>query len=380
MWVFETTIHFVDALALALVLAFVFGVIVQAMRAGRLRNWILGAIFGLGGVLVMMSPVEMANGIFVDLRAVLIVLVAGFVGAEAGIIALVVVSLARLGMGLPDAGWALFVNLTIGIAVQMVGAVVCRYVVWPRLGATWQKALALATVPHLFLVVTMNWSIVLGVPGLLDVLLVKFSVSWVGLFVAALVMIREEAQAKTAARLSDWAMRDELTNVLNRRGLNDACFGRLGVKQFAVICLDMDGFKAVNDAGGHAAGDAVLVEIATALKGAINQTAVLARVGGDEFVVVLPDASQTGAMAEARHLSNIIQSTFEASDNLPAPLTASIGVHWAAGETPLATMMQMADKALYRAKSTGKSGVVMSEEGHAHVALAQPTRPLSERV
>jgi diguanylate cyclase (GGDEF)-like protein len=380
MWVFDTILQLIDALAVALVISFVFGTIIRGVPEGRGRNALIGFLFGAAGVLVMLSPVEFGDGVFIDMRSIMIVLAAAFAGAEAGLIALVIVSVARLGLGLPEVnGLLIWLSITFGFAAEVAGALIWRRWLRSRFKSVWAQAASLVLIVHLFVLATMNWSIATSVPGLLAVMGVKYAVCVFGIMLAGVVMLREEDLAHMTERLSTWAMRDELTNVLNRRGLNDECDGQLGAGPYAVICLDLDGFKTVNDRGGHAVGDAVLVEIATALTGAVGEGGILARVGGDEIVVVLPGATKTSAMAEARELSRIVQVGFERSNILPAPLSASIGVHWSAGETPLHTMMQMADKALYRAKAAGRSAVVVSEEGQTQVPLGHSNARLTER-
>jgi diguanylate cyclase (GGDEF)-like protein len=142
------------------------------------------------------------------------------------------------------------------------------------------------------------------------------------------------------------ARTDPLTGLFNRRHLQEVLHreisrARRGSHPLSVILLDFDGFKRFNDAHGHLEGDRVLVAAASALKNALRQSDVVARYGGDEFVVVLPNTPGEVARKVARELSRAV----------PAPLSFSVGIGClgegaATGEELLAA----ADLALMRAK------------------------------
>ncbi|WP_163558715.1 diguanylate cyclase [Halomonas sp. NO4] len=156
---------------------------------------------------------------------------------------------------------------------------------------------------------------------------------------------------------------DPLTQLPNRRALNErlpeamARARRLGAP-LALLFIDLDGFKAVNDAQGYAAGDSLLREIAARLREAVRETDSVGRLAGDEFVVVLEGIGAEDALAVARKLIAVIDRPLM----LPrgeARVSASIGVAPYApdGDLTPETLLQRADSAMYVAKRAGKGDV-----------------------
>jgi len=178
------------------------------------------------------------------------------------------------------------------------------------------------------------------------------------------------------------ATHDELTHLLNRRAIIahlDAIVQhppRQGGRT-AVLYLDLDGLKPVNDQFGHGAGDSVLVAVARRLLGGTRSSDTVGRLGGDEFVIVLgtvPDAS--GAVAVAEKLR---QAIGEAVDVGPVSVaaTASIGIAFVRPDDTTDTVMARADAALYLAKDSGKDRVrVIDDEAESDLATA----PLDDEV
>lgn len=171
------------------------------------------------------------------------------------------------------------------------------------------------------------------------------------------------------------ATRDPLTGALNRRALLDACraaFASAGRRRAALLMVDLDHFKEINDRFGHLTGDAVLREAVGRMQRAIGDAGLLGRYGGEEFVVLLPDANQADAMNIAQRLKQAVGEPLAAnspnaagpSDASESPLAAvgsiavSIGV--AAGEAGqrVDDVLARADAALYRAKALGRDRVM----------------------
>lgn len=151
------------------------------------------------------------------------------------------------------------------------------------------------------------------------------------------------------------SMTDELTGLGNRRYLLhvfDAYMGEsIPVEQaMAVLFVDLDGFKEVNDSFGHAAGDHVLRQIGPRLASSLRRTDVLVRLGGDEFAVLLPGADSSHAVVVAQRLAAGLTEPFTL-DLLPITISASIGISVAPTDaTDLAELLRCADAAMYRAK------------------------------
>ncbi|MFC7298423.1 putative bifunctional diguanylate cyclase/phosphodiesterase [Herminiimonas aquatilis] len=176
------------------------------------------------------------------------------------------------------------------------------------------------------------------------------------------------SQQRTEERLRHMATHDELTNLPNRTLLADRL--RMTIAQsrrtnigFAVIALDLDGFKKVNDALGHPVGDALLRIAAKRLRETLRDVDTLARVGGDEFVAVLPSAvDEVEIQNVARRMISAIQLPFEINGNA-LYVSTSIGaaVYPVHGDSEV-KLLAHADTAMYRAKETGKSRCVVYNE------------------
>jgi diguanylate cyclase (GGDEF)-like protein/PAS domain S-box-containing protein len=166
------------------------------------------------------------------------------------------------------------------------------------------------------------------------------------------------------------AASDALTGLANRRSF-DAALDALGPDATpALLSIDLDGFKEINDAFGHPAGDELLCIIARRLEGAARETDLVARIGGDEFVVLIPDCTMADATGLADRLLTIVREPIEL-DGRRVEVGASVGVAVAdharrdlRGPTEDAWtghLVRRADDALYGAKRTGRGRVVVSE-------------------
>jgi diguanylate cyclase (GGDEF)-like protein len=175
-----------------------------------------------------------------------------------------------------------------------------------------------------------------------------------------------EAALADNARLEELATTDPLTRVLNRRALLDRLAGEMEralryAGTMAVLLLDLDYFKQVNDTYGHLAGDAVLRDLAVVLQSVARSSDVVGRFGGEEFFVVLPETDLVGAHAFAERLrERLAAHPFRPwHDERTLQLTASVGVAAFPGSV-VETMDELigrADAALYRAKAEGRNRV-----------------------
>lgn len=164
------------------------------------------------------------------------------------------------------------------------------------------------------------------------------------------------------ARIAALAYNDALTGLTNRTGLAPALehavqLARRYGRKLALVFLDLDGFKQINDAQGHDAGDQVLVEIGGRLRGCLRASDLVARLGGDEFVVLLEELHDPGqAAAVARKLLAEIARPCTLPDGTPAQVSASVGVSILPDDADDARdLMRHADAAMYVAKQEGKN-------------------------
>jgi diguanylate cyclase (GGDEF)-like protein len=162
---------------------------------------------------------------------------------------------------------------------------------------------------------------------------------------------------------------DDLTRLYNTRYLNlvlrrETKRASRSGRPLSLLFLDLDGFKMVNDRHGHLAGSKALVEAAAIIRSCARETDVVARFGGDEFALVLPDTGREGAVSVAVRIRERIRSAkFLASDGLTVHLTASIGVATLPDAAASAEeLLQAADMAMYRVKAAGKDGIHIAQE------------------
>lgn len=163
--------------------------------------------------------------------------------------------------------------------------------------------------------------------------------------------------------LEDLAYRDELTELPNRRGASrqlEVLMSRAKRhgQQLAVMLVDADRFKAINDDHGHAVGDLVLRELAQRLRERVRREDVVGRWGGEEFLIALPETTRDGAVAVAEALRAAIADRPMAAGPVAMPVTVSIGVAGWAGE-PLEQLVERSDRALYAAKAAGRDCVMV---------------------
>lgn len=152
------------------------------------------------------------------------------------------------------------------------------------------------------------------------------------------------------------AQTDPLTQLLNRRGFENVT-GRQGYG--ALLSMDIDHFKAVNDTYGHDLGDRVLQKVAGILRDTTRRSDVVARYGGEEFVAFLPHARRGDAVNLAERLRHAVEERTDVNGN---PVTISIGVAVSSGAEDFKLLLRRADEATYQAKKEGRNRVVIHDK------------------
>jgi two-component system, cell cycle response regulator len=169
--------------------------------------------------------------------------------------------------------------------------------------------------------------------------------------------------------LRDMAMRDSLTKLWNRAAILDVLTTEMARSRregasLGVVIVDLDHFKRVNDTYGHLVGDAVLCEAVRVLKQSIRPYDSVGRIGGEEFLVVLPGCNEINAVSHAERLRAAIAQASVDTPHGPVQVTASMGVSVLEKglDTDAFGLVRAADEALYRAKESGRNRV---ETAHA---------------
>ncbi|MFL6651025.1 MAG: diguanylate cyclase [Sulfurifustaceae bacterium] len=159
---------------------------------------------------------------------------------------------------------------------------------------------------------------------------------------------------------------DALTGLLNRRGLHErteTLFRSLGGgRALAVLFADLDGFKAVNDAHGHDAGDRLLQDVARAIAGQVRSNDIVSRFGGDEFVVILPDVNYEQAAVIAKRVQDVVTATGRENTQLSVTIGIALAPEHGAD---LDAVLKRVDAAMYEGKLVGGRGGIRRADGVA---------------
>lgn len=237
-------------------------------------------------------------------------------------------------------------------------------------GGRFALVVAVPVAALLLVNVKLGWNALHGLAGNLDPVGAEQAVVWSVTLVAAaafnflfLFLLGTRMQRS----LSRIATHDPLTGILNRRGMQSLLQAEWQRSQryatpFAVISLDVDFFKRVNDTHGHDAGDKVLVAVASLLGKEVRDTDRVARMGGEEFLVLLPACrAEVEGQLLAQRLRNLLARTAVALEKGdPLHVTASWGVAGTLGQdTSLEDLLRRADAALYQGKHRGRDCVVL---------------------
>ncbi len=179
--------------------------------------------------------------------------------------------------------------------------------------------------------------------------------------------MRDVAEVEATRRIYEATVKDGLTGVFNRQFLDERLLSEIAYAKrhgtpLSVLFIDADHFKRVNDTHGHATGDEVLKQIAAVLGRIVRTEDVVARFGGEEFVVVVRGIGPVGVLAVAERLRLGVEELKIRVDGKSLPVTVSIGVATQSPERDhagVAELLAVADAALYRAKEGGRNRVFL---------------------
>lgn len=351
-------IALMQGISLLAMMAIAFGVVERQTWPRFVRSVVQGAVFGVGAIAAIMAPAHLGVGVMVDARGIIIGFAAAFGGWPAALVAIVIGGGYRLwlgGMGaIPGAA---------GIVLAGALGLSWRYFLRPRSRVEARHLVVLGLVVSCYLLagIGMGYASVWALLSIIGPYMVSTSV--VGAVLLGLFVERELRQIEREQQWKMRALTDPLTGLPNRRGFERGMAGlRTPEASAALMVIDLDHFKVVNDTYGHAAGDFVLQKVAMALRGALRDRDLLSRLGGEELAVLLPETDAALARLVGERLRRAIDQMEVLWEGQTIHITASFGVATAPGTLPMTDMVRQADAALYAAKHAGRNRVVFAGE------------------
>jgi diguanylate cyclase len=350
---FLALVHSVSLLAL---MAIAFGAVERQPWHRLVRSLIHGTIFGSGAVVAMMAPAHIGSGVMVDSRGLIIGFAAAFGGWPAALLAALIGGGYRLWLGGLGA-----VPGTAGIVVAALLGLGWRVYLRPetRIKARHLVVLGLVVSCYIFTGIGLGYTSVSMLLTLVGPYMVAVSV-----LASVLLGLFVDRELNQIARETQWKLRaltDPLTALPNRRAFERGIAGlRTGERSAALLLIDLDHFKAINDTFGHAAGDHVLQRVSMVLRANMRNHDLLSRVGGEELAVLLPDTDAHEAQIIAERLRAAVETLDIEWEGRRIAIAASLGVAVAPGTISSSELFAQADAALYAAKRDGRNRVVLS--------------------
>ncbi|WP_214759758.1 GGDEF domain-containing protein [Exiguobacterium sp. s129] len=317
------------------------------------RSFIIGLLAGALGLFLMYNAVEANDTVRVDLRHLPLVLLA-FYGARAPLfIATLVIASTRFLFGMTEQAFIAF----IATFIVSIGMLWIHRLLRERLflQSIFLNVWALFII-SLAVYINMGWN-----AAYVSLVLTIWMVGMLVGLLSSTLTIDLEKTTRRALEYKQSSERDHLTGLFNRR-VWDRYTASLGEddRTYNVLALDIDHFKHVNDTYGHGNGDLVLQQFADILKVETRAHDTVARIGGEEFVILMYDLTPEKVDKVANRIrERVATETFYLNDFPPIQITTSVGVaHGTA--LPIKRMVDLADSALYQAKSEGRNQVVVS--------------------
>ena len=335
---------------------------VIAVTTGSIANNIgVGVLFSAAGIVSMSDPLVLSPGILYDGRIPILALAYGFSGAIGVVLTTVAIGGYRLWLG--------GVGAASGVAAICIAAA---------------AGIAVAQISHRYLRARLVRSFVLGIAASASAIAVILlprdvwhTISFHIMFpivvanVIGVVMLNdflwnEKRRLRLFRTLEHDAAVDPLTRLVNRRAFDSKVVSALApalnpTGEYAVIMIDIDHFKQVNDTYGHHMGDTVLAHIADIVRDSVRKTDIVARFGGEEIAVLLPGINSHHATRIAENIRQRIESNEFPMQTGSMHVTISAGTAGSnTASTDIPAALRAADSALYVAKRTGRNKVEMA--------------------
>lgn len=351
---------FLQGIGVIALAALLYEYVLYRFRSETVRNIAVGAILASAAVASMSTPFEIREGVIFDLRHMFLVLAATLGGPAAAIIAMVSTALFRFYLG------------GIGVNAGLLGIVLssCAGIGLAQLFRASDLSIRVLLIYGLAASLSLLSLFILPLEivfAVLDGRLIPVVIAnVVGVVIAGQMLRHKKLGVSRQKQLSREASVDILTGMMNRRAFETRApellrqSHSIGLPCSAML-IDIDHFKAVNDTFGHASGDEVLRAVAKIIMATIKQPAIAARIGGEEFAVVMPYSDMAAATLLAGELRHHIEAEQHIFRGISLRVTASIGVHAIIDpDETIGEALHLADKALYDAKRSGRNQVKLS--------------------
>ena len=369
-----------STIAVMCLLAVAYGTVARASQRPWLFPWIMGVLFGSVAVLALFNPIQISDGVQVDLRGVPIALAGAYLGwrgtaAAAGLAIAMRLQIGGLGMAAGCIG--ILINALAGLGWAWL---MQRHRTRSSQSCGLRAMTGLAALSSTYLLTSLMLPAELAWHFAVMVWPVLLPLHVLGILVVGSVLERERMLLGERRCLTEAADRDLLTGLLNRRGFEAAVAqSRPQFTGAGLLLLDLDRFKRVNDVHGHAAGDAVLRELGSRLTEALQDRGVVGRLGGEEVAVFLPSILPREMSQVAERLRDAVRrELFVLPSGIHLLVTVSIGGAWSLDAVEPATLAVRADQALYAAKDGGRDRCCM--DGDQAAAGGTQTVPKSPAI
>jgi diguanylate cyclase len=329
-----------------------------------LRQVAIGLLFGLATVFSTLEPGQFTAEIVTDVRGVPLILAAPLGGPIALLVAAVVAASYAGLSGDPE----LISTLTAIAAVSVVSLI--WHLRYPRQAADlrWRDLLLLGALSGVWFLAIMATPWTESAARIMPRVGVLAVLSTLGVVLMGAMLVRERRRLRAEARIRALALTDPLTGLPNRRAFQDELTRAVGLARrtdstLALLMIDLDHFKEVNDRYGHAAGDETLTVFGRRLAASLRQGDFAARVGGEEFAVLMQTGGTTGATSYADRLMAMVRQVPIRPTRQAPPLSVSIGIAVGPGfDIDEDWLVAEADRALYAAKEGGRDQVYVAPE------------------
>ena len=324
------------------------------------RKMLSGLYAGMIGIFLMIYSIQVETTTLVDLRHIPLLLVTLYGGALPGIVALIVIQLARFAIGM---------NLSSFISLGLLTSLYIGFLLFRK----WNVSIFIKTI-WMLLYSNFAFSVIivyflLDIKSLFNVINVLY---WVTSMLTGLMAIyTTEHLRKTNQLFREYkksATVDPLTGLNNVRSFDEALNHAIQVttndeKPLSLLVIDIDHFKNVNDTYGHAAGDTVLTQFGKILRTAARLNSV-SRNGGEEFTIIMEDCSHIEALEIGERVRSMIEeNSFAINNDISIHITASLGAStFPETVSSPEQLYREADEALYQAKRSGRNRIYSNEK------------------